>query len=182
MRIKSAVWATLLAVGASTPVFSAADTIPYPGRGFANPNYIKFVATQTGPITAYFLGSHSKFVETVSVYAHGQYQTGPKLSNRQLTYGQRMEFGSAEAGDEVYISLAIPEVNVGIYSQKIVYAPGAALHNGIYVTAFSGDHDASIPAGTYVGFEDESYLWEGADWDYTDSEYVFTNLTPLLDR
>jgi hypothetical protein len=181
MSFKHKLLFALLAAGTAGSAL-AADAIPYPARGAHNPNYIKLVATASGPLSAYFLGSDAKYTEVLSVSINGKGYTGPNVSNKSLAYGQKLDFGNVKVGDVVWVNISIPEINVSVSSQKVVYAPGAALSNAVYVTSFSGDKSASIPAGTYVGFEDQSYLWQGSDWDYNDSEYVFTNLTPSLEK
>ena len=181
MSFKHKLLFALLAAGTAGTAL-AADAIPYRARGAENPNFIKLVATTTGPLSAYFLGSNAKHTEILHVTVNGKGDTSPNVSNKSLTYGQKLDFGNVKAGDVVWVWIAIPEINVSVSSQKTVYAPGAALPNAVYATSFSGDKSASIPAGTYVGFEDESYLWQGSDWDYNDSEYVFPNLTASLEK
>ena len=43
--------------------------------------------------------------------------------------------------------------------------------NHVYSTSYAGG--GAVPAGTYVGFED---LPSGGDFNYTDEQFVFTNV------
>lgn len=161
----------------------AADSFPYPNPGTKNTNWYKFTAKTTGPITAYFIGSKAGFEENIVVASNGNWLGATALSNRYLKYGDSITFGYASAGQEITIYLSIPEKNAGVWSKKVLIAPGTfATPNGVYSTEFPGEANSGIPAGTYVGFEDLAYTWQHSDWDYNDSAYVFTNVKASLDN
>ncbi|MES2740457.1 MAG: hypothetical protein V4754_05835 [Pseudomonadota bacterium] len=155
---------------------------PYPTPGVENKAWKKFVAQSTGPVVAYFVGSETSNDEHIRVAANGAFLGGTGQSNRQLKYGNNIIFGHVNAGDVVSIFLSIPEKNAGVWSQKLIVGGGQpANSNGVYVTPFSGDPASGIPTGVYVGFEDQAYQYQGADFDYNDSAYVFTNLIAMPD-
>ncbi len=184
MPLQPVLWAALLSIASASA--QAGDIIPYPTRGVENTKVVKFVATQTGPISAYFLGGNSSYELKVRAFANGAWLGNAGLSNRTSKYGTKLDFPyPVTVGDSVFIELGIQRSDpatfngTGLYPYWAVWSGregNSDRTNHSYVTAFSGDRSASIPAGVYIGFEDEP---RGGDFDYKDAEYVFTNLTPV---
>ncbi len=182
MSHKFNLFATLFSFGAMSTAF-ASSSVSYPNPGTENAVWYKFIAKTTGPVSAYFVGSKAGFEENIRVVSNGQLLGATGLSNRYLKYGDSITFGYVLAGDTVSIFLSIPEKNAGVWSQKTQISPGFYLTpNGIYSTHYSGDASGKIPAGVYVGFEDLAFQRQAADWDYNDSEYVFTNVSMVVDK
>lgn len=187
-----------LLVGVSLCVGSAgralADQVMDPTGGYIAPT-TTLTASATGDVTGYFLfsaaGGHDyvRLLDTSTGYASafllGNYSTLP---------GQSVSFGMVHAGDNLVFELVNSDVettkgykdfstlgpldpnaqtNHFLLSSDPAYSVDGFNH--AYVTAFDGDTSLGIPAGTFVGMEDlPSYA---TDWDYNDTESVFTNVS-----
>lgn len=158
---------------------------PYGSPGTVNPVMYSFVATGTGPVTAYFVGQTAGFGSKVGMSVNG----GPVafsdfgLQNHLSAYGDAFVLGNATAGDILRFILAVDmaggigpivEGDVDYYlNSDPTLNPGGDNH--VFSSAYAGDLD--IPAGTYVGFEDISPLSApGNDLDYDDHQFVFVGV------
>ena len=175
----------LSVAGLATSAF-AADLIPYGNPGHVAPTSS---VTATGTtLDVYFYGSSASdtdFIEVKDVTKG--WTSGLILDNQTSTVGQEFVFPTGanqlNSGDTLEFFL-INQSTGNTYSS----IPGDSDdgYNHAYITAFSGD--GSIPAGTFVGFED---LYIGAnsdkvctgsknqsDCDYNDDEFVFVGVAP----
>jgi hypothetical protein len=151
-----------------------AGTIPYPNSGVPNPTTYTFTAANTGPITAYFAGSSAGFEEVVGLWVNGVSTGITGLDNHTSAIGQSLVLGNVQAGDILTFEDIIlpPNNNVGPWFSNPAMNGG---DNHIYSTpAFAGQISPSIPAGTYVAFEDLPFAT--SDFDYNDVSFVFTNV------
>ena len=150
-----------------------AGPIPYPSAGTENPALYNFTATTTGHLTAYFSGSGgASFVNELTMLINGAPSALQGLNNHSVAYGAAFDFGPVRAGDAIVLEMVnLSPGNIGPwYSDKARNSDGA---NHVYATDFAGD--TAVPAGTFVGFEDMPV--PGADLNYHDATFVFTNLS-----
>jgi hypothetical protein len=169
MSMKSKFALAALALAAAGSAF--ADPIPYPGGG-QNLTQYSFTATASGPISAYFLGSGASYDESLGLLVNGT-QVGPVgLDNHSTPYGTELTFGNVSAGDSLVFFINVVDTSETYYSQQSLNDDGA---NHIYSASYTGDAANGVPAGTYVGFEDLPA--RGADWNYTDEQFAFTNVS-----
>jgi PEP-CTERM motif len=162
----------MLAVAAAalqSSVAQAADAIPYPNGGAENPNTYSFKAQSTGDLIGHFFGGGAGFSNDLTVKINGTSTGIVGLNNNATAYGTTLNFGTVNAGDSILLVLQSSGGNTW-YSDKSLNSDGG---NHVYATSFSGD--SVIPAGTYIGFDDQPKGF--ADYNYNDGAYVFPNLT-----
>jgi hypothetical protein len=158
-----------------------AGPIPYPDSGTENPVTYTFNATASGDLVGYFAGSGAAYTEQVGLLDNGVMTSGGfGLNNKTSVVGSSFDFGPVTAGDTLVFVLNLISPPIGnVYSDPSLNAPydGTAIgHNHIYSTsATAGQADPSIPAGTYVAFEDLPAT--GSDWNYFDDTFVFTDVS-----
>ena len=153
-----------------------ADPVPYSNIGVAAPN-VPLTAASTGAITAYFAGASTAGNDLIRLFnvSQGTFSTWT-LSSGTSTLGQSFNLGTANQGDVLVFQLinyALMNPATGTYpilASDPTYSDDKLNHT--YVTGYSGA--GSIPAGTYLAFED--YLG-GYDFDYNDDTFVVTNLS-----
>jgi len=129
-----------------------------------------FIAAETGDLVGYFNGSSAAYDNQIGVFVNGVQLGGYGLDNHSSTMGQSFNFGHVNAGDSIVFALNVLSQGYKLYSNTALNSDGA---NYAYATAFSGN--GGIPAGIYVGFEDQ--LATISDLDYNDESVVFTNVT-----
>jgi hypothetical protein len=175
---------SLIALGLSgfvAPAFG--DSIPY-----GNPGHVASTTSVTATgntLNVYFYGSSAGDTDDIKVQDLTQsWTSGLIFDNHSSAPGQEFSF-SVNPGD-VLVFYLVNQTTGKTYSS----VPGNSDdgYNHAYITPFSGN--GSIPAGTFVGFED---LFIGAnsdnvctgsmnqsDCDYNDDEFVFVgvNQTP----
>ena len=165
--IKTFFVAAAIGLGAATA--AKADIIPYANQGAENPVTYTFTAPSTGALIAYFYGSGASFSETLGLLVNNQ-NRGTGLDNHSSAYGQPYNFGNVSAGDTLVFYIDVKTTGFTYYSDVSMNKDHV---NHVYSTSFSGD--GTIPAGTYVGFEDLSQCdthW--TDNNYRDEQFVFT--------
>jgi hypothetical protein len=160
----------VLLVGALATVSLKAGTIPYPTPGTQNPTTYTFVAASTGPIVAYFYGTGAAYTETLGMDINGVPTGITGLNNHSTSVGTSLDLGTATAGDTLTFFIDVFNTGNVWYSNQSLNSDGA---NHVYSTSFAGN--ATIPAGTYVGFEDLAA--SVSDFNYADEQFVFTNTT-----
>lgn len=177
-RLCSAVATVLLLAAFATSL--RADTIPYPNIGTVAPTSA-FTASVTGEIAAYFYGSSAGGTDFINVVDVTQnISTGWIFDNHNTAIGTMQTLSGVQAGDSIEFWIqnqAMP--NQGILSSNP--ADSADHTNHAYSTPYSATGPtavAGIPAGTYVGMEDEAV--PGSDLDYNDDAFVFTNVGPAV--
>jgi hypothetical protein len=170
-----------LALAGMTQLTRAGD-IPYPYVGTQNPVTYTFTAANDGNIVGYFAGSAAAFDEQVGLLVNGFLTgSGYGLDNHASNIGDTFDFGAVHAGDAlVFVLNLIDPADLGkAYSDPSLNGPYDGNNGGvnhIYSTsATAGQIDASIPAGTYVAFEDLPLFWP-PDFNYFDDTFVFTNV------
>ncbi len=165
----------MLVLSACANVF--ADPIPY--NNVSHPAvYSSLKAASTGSVTGYFAGASSADTDTVALYDVTSGRTSSFLFPNQSTVtGATANFGNVSAGDLLVFSLFNRNTGTTLFS-NMSNADGVT---HAYVTPFTGGllRGATIPAGTYVGFED-ILLSQGSDYDYNDSSFVFTNVSTTV--
>lgn len=170
MKLKSAAVAALLAIGAAGSAF--ADATPYPNAGTQNPTTYTFTSNG-GDVMAYFMGSSASYNETLGLLIDGVDSGITGLQNHSTAEGASLDFGTIAAGKTLTFYINVATTGDLFYSDKGLNSDGV---NHVYATSFSGS--GTVPAGTYVGFED---LRGGGDLNYHDETFVFTNVgaTPV---
>jgi hypothetical protein len=170
MKLSSIFAAALLAAAGSGSAF--ADAIPYPGGG-ANGATYSFTAAADGSITAYFLGSGASYDEYLGLEVNGTPTGITGLQNHSTPIGTALDLGAVHAGDVLTFFIFVQTTNTTWYSTQGLNSDGS---NHVYSTSFSGS--GSIPAGTYIGFEDLPA--NGSDFNYADEQFSFTNVSAAV--
>ena len=170
---KTSRWALAGLAVASSACFGIAanaDAIPYPdvGTAITIPSY-NFTASSTGNITAYFYSSDAADEEQVSMIVDGTTTGIFGLDNHTSGVGEAFNLGPVTTGDSIEFFIQDLSTGVNWYSNASDNSDG---DNHAYVTSYTGGVP-SIPAGTYVGFEDRAF----GDYDYNDDQFVFTNVS-----
>jgi len=175
MKLKTTLAAALLASMAAGSAF--ADAIPYADVGHVNPVTYSFTASNTGDISAYYLGSTAGYTEYLGLLVNGVDSGITGLQNHGVTpattIGQQLDFGAVTAGDVLTFYIYVYDLQGAWYSDPALNADEV---NHVYSTGYTGP---DAPAGTYVAFED---LPGGGDLNYHDETFVFTNVasTPSI--
>lgn len=144
-----------------------ASSIPYGNPGTFAPAS-SFVATGTGPITAYFYATNASYDSEIGLLVQNVSTGVTGLLNHSSNYGDMLVLGNANAGDVLVFKLLVLSSGDVWYTDPSLNSDGL---NHAYSTAFAGDN--IIPAGIYIGFED---LPGGGDRDYNDHQFVFTGV------
>jgi hypothetical protein len=105
-------------VFASHSCIAEADTIPYPTPGTQNPTQYTFTATQSGDITAYFVGTGAEYTETLGMLVNGVSTGITGLENHNSSYGQSLNLGYANAGDTLVFYINVLTTGNTWYSHK----------------------------------------------------------------
>ena len=161
---------------------ATADAIPYPNVGHENTVVYTFHAMNTGHVDAYFAGSTASYENNLGMEINGVLSpNGFGLDNHTSALGQVFNLGNVQAGDILTFVLHNIVPGLGnLYSDPTLNAPydhTATGHNHVYSTPYTVTNPIidSIPAGTYVAFEDLPAS-NPPDWNYHDETFVFTNV------
>ncbi|WP_417069252.1 PEP-CTERM sorting domain-containing protein [Niveibacterium terrae] len=183
MRIKKLVAAlgSALTLCLATGI-ARADVIPYSNAGHYNTTTYSFTAATDGEIIAYIVGGFSAaYVNEIGLLINGSLSAaGFGLNNHTSTLGDSFSLGSVHAGDSLVFVLHDLSLGQDAYSdptRNASYdAAGVTGHNHIYSTAYTATSPLldGVPAGTYVAFEDLPF--PGADYNYDDESFVFSNV------
>jgi hypothetical protein len=155
-----------LALVASLTVPASASSIPYANIGTPAPSNT-FTAAHTGTVTAYFFATSAGYTSQIGLLVNGVSTGILGLTNHASSYGDSLVLGNVNAGDTLVFRLYVQNTKTSWYSNPALNSDGK---NHVYSTAFAGK--GSIPAGTYIAFEDLPNL---GDVDYNDHQFVFTN-------
>lgn len=142
---------------------------PYSNIGVESPETYAFTAVATGDLIVYFAGASSDYDNTLDLIVNGTVASIGGLNNHTSNYGASLNFGHVTAGDKLVFRLNVLTTGKSFFSDKSLNSDGI---NHAYSNFYSGD--SSVPAGTYVAFED---LNGGGDLDYNDQTFVFTNVS-----
>jgi hypothetical protein len=145
-----------------------AAPVPYADIGVENPNTYSFTASVTGDLIAYFAGSTAGYTNTLGLIVNGIEVGLTGLNNKLSSYGDSINFGHVNAGDSLVFKLNVLTTGRSFFSDKTLNNDNV---NHVFSNSFLGD--SSIPAGTYVAFED---LNGGGNFNYHDENFVFTNV------
>ena len=146
-----------------------ADAIPYPNTGTIAP-VATFTAASSGPITAYFYQSTAQHSDDLGLFVNGTQVGAWGLNNHSSAQGQSYVFGNVAAGTQLTFAIRDNTAGYQLYSTPSLNQDNT---NHVYSTAYTGGV-SSIPAGTFVGFED--LLANISDFNYNDETFVFTNV------
>jgi hypothetical protein len=173
MKSKMILATALLTMGAAGSAL--AITNPYPGSGSQNTATYSFTANG-GDVTAYFLGTSASYTEDLGLLVNGVDSGITGLDNHSSAVGASLDFGSIAAGSTLTFYINVANTGATWYSDKSLNSDGA---QHIFSTTWAGG-PGSIPAGTYVGFEDLAA--SVSDFNYLDEPFVFTNVvsTPAV--
>ena len=153
----------------------------------ANAN-ITFTATGTGNVTATFVGSDAGDTDLVgmlvnvtsanltaqmtSLISSGDFY----LDNHASSPGATAVLGSANAGNTLVFVLQNQATGKYILSDSTLNDIWNGLSGGTEYVSTTYTGLGTLPAGTYVGFED-LLPSEGSDFDRNDLEFVFQNIS-----
>jgi hypothetical protein len=166
--------AALMTAGVFAGTSSQAGTIPYPNPGTINPAVYTFTASATGTVTGFFFGFNAADVDSIEMLVNGvPSAAGFGFVNQTTAIGSSFDFGNVTAGDTITFLLRNQTTATDFSSNPLL---NADLVQHIYSTDFAGN--GTIPAGTYVAFED-LLASQGSDFDYNDDSFVFTNLAQV---
>ena len=173
MRHASLFTATLLAACALPCM---AGTIPYPNTGTVAPQVPTYASGSNG-IGVYYYGSTANFTDFVEVYdLQTGYDSGEILNNHATALGAEVTVGATpgqiNAGDQLVFYIDSPD---GKFAS--LDAESADGVNHAYITDFAGGmlNSTSIPAGLFVGLEDEYAYF--SDFNYNDDTFVFSGVS-----
>jgi hypothetical protein len=177
----------LALMAAAGQVARAADAIPYPTPHVENPITYAFTAAASGDVWAYFAGSTASFDNDLGMLINGVMSpNGFGLDNHSSALGLAFDLGTVTAGDSLVFVLrnksGLTPPNQMAYSDPFMNGPYDGLgpglgHNHVYSTPYTGTGPIidSIPAGTFVSFEDLP-AYAPPDWNYNDEDFVFTDV------
>jgi hypothetical protein len=184
-----------LALTPSIVVAAPLSSIPYSDIGQQNTASYTFTATATGAVNAYFaLPTNALYAEAVELVDNGVPTNNFVLINHSSTPGQEVLLGNVTQGDQLSFNLLVytsgtygsgPSYTLSSTASQNLKANGGVDTSGngqhIYSTSYTQGSGlvSSIPNGTYVAFED--LLAPGADFNYADESYVFTNVAESSD-
>jgi hypothetical protein len=155
---------------------SQAGTIPYTPVGTPNTATYTFTAATSGSVVGYFAGyGGAVYEDKIALFDNGVLSSaGYGLDNHTSYVGQAFDFGEVKAGDTLTFVLDNITLGALAYSDPALNGPYDAVGTQhVYTTAYAGGSlPSSIPAGTYVGFEDLRF--PNADYNYNDDTFVFT--------
>jgi len=164
----------------SMSTYVMALAIPYGNPGTLNPDTYTFTAIADGPIDAYFFGSSADFGSDIGLIVNNITENIFGLQNHASYYGQplQLSIGNVNQGDVLEFELRVstvsgngpPPLSYSLFSNPIDNADGM---QHIYSAPWFGDN--TIPAGTYVAFEDISPIGN-SDLDYNDHQFIFRNI------
>ena len=148
---------------------------PYPNTGTIAPTVLTYAAN-SGGIDIYYFGSGAAFTDYIQVDdVQTGYESGDILDNHTTTVGSETAVGTAagqiNAGDQLIFYIDSPQ---GLFAS--VPADSADGDNHAYITNYTGGtvNGSAIPAGLYVGMEDETS--SDSDFNYDDDTFVFTGV------
>lgn len=183
-----------LVVTAALALFTAqawADSaIPYPNTGtVALTNF--FTATATGEVDGYFVSGGNAgavdYLQMIDVTTNTA--SGWLFDNQGTTVGTEANFGSVNAGDVLEFQIFDSTEIADGYPSGLVFSSIPAnsfdgFNHAYAATWVQGYYiDPSIPSGAYIGMEDlpgapfTSSPYGSADFNYSDDQAVFTNVT-----
>ncbi len=156
--------------GASSVYAASASQYPTPGT---EAQKFRVIATQDGPLNLYFIGGNSVDNVSIRVGNAGLWNSDPLFDSKSSKYGEKkVTTAPVIKGTviELWINKTLAKPHRDFYGRLITSPdpyPTDVQRNLAYTTSFAGDAAAGIPAGIYVGIEDDRL---GGDFDYNDLE------------
>lgn len=180
----------VLASGFCSAQVAFADAIPYPNIGSYNVPTYSFTAETNGDIVAYFVGGiHADYQNKLGLLVNGVDTGIYGLDNHTSSVGDSLDFGSVSAGTSLVFILQNLTLGASAYSDPSLNLPYDAIsgmpnplgNNHIYSTTYTATSPffPGVPKGPYVAFEDIPF--PGADFNYDDESFVFTNVVGTTD-
>jgi len=158
---------------------AAATPLPaYLAPGSVNPADYVFTAAADGEIIAYFGGATAGFTNILGLVVNGVDTGINGLNNQTSQVGDSLNFGPVSAGDSLVFYIDVINTGQRFFSSRALN-PDGITH--IFAASYAGGlvgPGGTIPAGTYVGFED---IFGGGDLDYDDLNFVFVNTRFVTD-
>ena len=155
---------------------SRADSIPYTQIGKVAAQTTVYASSSSG-IDLFFSGSSGGYTDYVGVYdLKTGYNTGLLFDSKTTAVGTEAVVGAGpgqiNAGDQLILFLDSPE---GIFTSSSAYSADGINH--AYITSFAGSklNGVQVPAGLFVGMEDEAL--SHSDLNYNDEDFIVTNVT-----
>jgi hypothetical protein len=165
----------VIAAGTAPSAWATTPTIPYGNPGTYNPVDVSFTAAATGDIIATFIGkSNALYENKVGLLDNGVLTSaGFGLDNRTSTGASTFDMGLVHKGDTLVFVMDNITLGEDLYSDASMNAAYDSSndtlgHNHVYATPYYN------PTYTYVGFEDQRF--PGADFNYNDSAFLFTDV------
>jgi hypothetical protein len=160
----TALAAVMVGLAGYASVFPAeAAVLPnYPHPNIENPDTYVFKAPETGTLYGYFAGSDAGYTSTLGVLVNGAETISGVFNNHNTVYGASLALANVVKGDVLTFFI---DNSYRFYSDPSM---NPDKFNHVYSASFGGD--GTVPAGTYVGFED---YYGGGDKDYNDLNFVF---------
>lgn len=166
--------ATAIISAAMISVAAQAAIPVYPNGGTENAELYSFTAAADGDLVAYFTGSTGSFENILGLIVNGTDLGLSSLNSHLSVEGDSYNFGPVSAGDALVFYIS---VNGGQYNWASDKSLNSDATNHVWSTAYAGG-DFSIPAGTFVTFED--LPGTGTDFNYEDLGFVFTNVDTVI--
>lgn len=170
-----AAMALAFAAAAAQPAWATTPTIPYGDPGTYNPVEVSFTAAATGDIVATFIGkSNALYENKVGLLDNGVLTSaGFGLDNRTSNGASTFDMGQVQKGDTLVFVMDNITLGEFLYSDASMNAAYDSSndtlgHNHVYASPYFN------PTYTYVGFEDQRF--PGADFNYDDSAFLFTDV------
>lgn len=154
-----------------------AGSIPYPSIGKIAPTVTTYASGSNGVgIDLYFWGSSAGYTDSIQIADPSRgFLSAPILANHSTTPGTEVTVGSGiiEQGDQIVFVIDSPQ---GVFSSDPGYMDADGI-NHVYITSYAGGliDGVSVPAGLFLGFEDEKL--SDSDLDYNDLEVVATGVS-----
>jgi hypothetical protein len=172
---------TLAGCAAAALAFAPATANPlpvYPNPGVVNPLDYTFTATADGDIIAYFAGATAGFTNILGLIVNGVDTGINGLNNQTSQVGDSLNFGPVSAGDSLIFYIDVLSTGNRFFSSRPLNPDGIThIFAAPYIGGLVGP-GGTVPAGTYVGFED---IFGGGDLDYDDLNFVFVNTRFVTD-
>jgi hypothetical protein len=165
-----------------------AGTIPYANIGAVAPTST-FTADATGDITGYLVqggqaeggtAADTDYIEMIDVTTGTS--SGWLFDSQTTPVGASANFGDVTAGDVLEFELLNASLSSRISSNVILSSNPADSRDGLnhaYSAPWTGStlNGVYIPAGTYIGFEDEPAIFgsQQSDFNYDDEAIVIEN-------
>ncbi len=158
------------------PALSRADSIPYAQIGTVAAQTATY-ANSNGGVDLFYDGSTAGYTDSIGVYdLQTGYNSGLLFDNKTTSVGTEAVVGSTpgqiDAGDQLLFYLYSPE---GVFTSAAQYSADGVNHAYITSSTGSGMNGVQVPAGLFVGMEDEAV--GHSDLNYNDEDFIATGVT-----